>query len=361
MNPNQALNKPPDLETAVRDYLKNNSQETRQNVIRVGQAMVNYYADLYSPGKNDQALQQAANEGFLVALRRYDPSRNVLFSTYATHCIISEIRQELRTRKLFKMPLWLRRLQDDVINATEELARDNGSLPSLEDIAQKINIAEKGIIEAMQAGSVSLNEVDLNSIKSLRHETFKLPIEDVITIRKSMDRLNGIQKKVLSLISVNLRELSLAIEEEEQALTKTQAQYVRLVENGDERSSKEEEYLKNFKINYPDEFIADEVIRYFEVLSDEFGLRLVDLRYKGKPKREDECYMSIPVEIDLEGRYRGLLQLLDFMRKDEKAIRVDRVRTARNENIPARINIKIALSTFYRKEESTNNSNDPIN
>lgn len=350
MNPDQELKIPPDLESAVQDFLKNSSPEAKQNIINDGQAMVNYYAEIYSPGKIDPSLRQVAGEGFMTALNNFDPSRNVLFSTYATHCIISEIRQELRTRKLFKTPLWLRRLQEDVINATEELARENGSLPSLENIASKINIAEKGITETMQAGNVSLSEIDIGSIKSLRHETFKLPIEDVITIRKSMDRLNDIQKKVLSLISVNLRELSLAIEEEEQALTKTQVKYLRFVENGNNISNTEQEqYMKDFKINYPDEFIEDEVLRYFEVLSDEFGLRLVDLRYKGMPKQEDKNYMSILMEIDMEGRYRGLLQLLDYLRKEEIAIRVDRVRTARNEKIPARMNINISLSAFYNK------------
>ena len=357
MNPEQAINKTPDLETAVQDYLKTGSLEAKQNVITVGQVMVNYYAEIYSPGKLDETLRKAANDGYLLALKRYDPASKVLFTTYANHCIISEIRQELRTRKIFSMPEWLKRLQNEVINATEELAQDNCSLPTLEVIAKKLNVAEKGITEVMQAGSVSLKEIDLGSIKSQRHENFKLPIEDVITIRKSMDRLSNIQKKVLSLISVNLRELSLAIEEEEQALTKTQTQYIRLVENGNSVSA-EQEHWNGFKMKYPEEFSEDAVLRYFEVISDEFGLRLVDLTYKGKPKQEDKSYISILLEIDLEGRYRGLLQLLDYMRKGERAIRVDRVRTARNENVPARININIALSTYYRKNISSRSDHD---
>jgi RNA polymerase sigma-B factor len=348
LNPNQELHKSQDLESSMLAYLKNGSPEARQNVINAGRAMVHYYAEIYSPGNLDPSLLQAANEGFMTALTRFVPSHNVLFSTYATHCIISEIRQELRTRKLFKMPLWLRKLQEDVINATEVLAQENSFLPTLESIASKVNVAEKGIMEAMQAGNVSLSEIDIGSIKSLRNESFKLPIEDVITIRKSMDRLNDIQKKVLSLISVNLRELSLAIEEEEQALTKTQARYMRLVENGSNVRDTEQ-CLSDLIIGYPQEFIEDEVLRYFEVLSDEFGLRLVDLRYKGRPRDEDANYMSIRMEIDMEGRYRGLLQLLDYLRKEIKAIRVDRVRTARNENIPARMNINISLSAFYNK------------
>ncbi|MCJ7772660.1 MAG: hypothetical protein MUP22_05950 [Desulfobacterales bacterium] len=356
MNPKQAINEAPDLEAAVQDYLKTGSLEAKQNVVTVGQAMVYYYAGIYSPGKLDETLRKAANDGFLRALKLYDPVYKVLFTTYATHCIISEIRQELRSRKIFSMPEWLKRLQNDVINATEELAQDNCSLPTLEVIAQKLNVAEKGITEVMQAGSVSMKEIDLKSIKSLRHETFKIPIEDVITLRKSMDRLSNIQKKVLYLISVNLSELSLAIEEEEQALSKTQAQHIQLVENGNSVSA-EQEHWNGFKMKYPEDYSENELLRYFEVLSDEFGLRLVDLRNRGKSKQEDKSYISILLEIDLEGRYWGLLQLLDYLRKGERAIRVERVRTARNENVPARININIILNAYFRKDISSDLDN----
>ena len=345
MNSKSETGETSDLETAMQVYLENESPESKETVISIGQAMANYYAGIYSPGIIDEDLKHAAGEGFLLALKRFDPSRKVMFTTYATHCIISEIRQELRTRKLFEMPDWLIRLQEDVINATEELSRQSSSMPTLQDIAEKVNIAEKGISEAMQAGSRSLSDIDLSSLKSLRNESFKLPIEDMIAIRKSMDRLNDIQKKVLSLISVNLRELSLAIEEEDLALTKTQVQHARIVENCSDAPVLQK-HLEGFKINFPEQFSEEEVLRYFEVLSDEFGLHLVDLRCEGTLKKEDRSTMSMPVAIDLEGRYRGLLQLLDHVRSSDK-ICVQSVRTARNENIPARINIYISLITYY--------------
>lgn len=348
MNPENPTNELPDLESAVQQYLKTGSPEKKQNVIQIGQAMVNYYAGIYSPGKIDETLQKAANEGFRNALKRFDPSHEVLFSTYATHCIISEIRLELRNRNIFSTPEWLKRLQNDVINATEELAKENSFLPSLEEIAQKVNIAEKGISEAMQAGSVSLKEINLKSLRTIRHETFKLPIEDVIKIRKSMDRLTDIQKKVLSLISINLKELSLAIEEEEIALNKEQAQQQQIIENGTDVSA-EYVHLNSFKLKSPEVFSEDKILQYFEVLSDEYGLHLLDLRFNNIPRHEEGSGESVHLDIDLEGRYRGLLQLVDYMRKEETAIRVERVRTERNENIPARININIVLSIDFRK------------
>ncbi len=188
------------LETAARNYLSTGHLEAKEAVVCAGKALVNYYAGLYSPGKIDEDLRQAGYEGLLKALKRYNPERGVLFATFATHCIIGEIRHELRDRGPFKAPEWLKDLQSKIISATEELAQKNGTMPSLKEIANKANIAEGGIQEAMQAGCVSLDEMDLSKVRSLRYESFKLPIEDVITLKMSMDKMDSLQKKVVTLI-----------------------------------------------------------------------------------------------------------------------------------------------------------------
>jgi len=345
MNPEQSTSKPANLDAVVKDYLETGSPTARQDMVAVGQALINYYAGIYSQGQLDKTLQLAAKEGFLGALKRYNLSCELPFSTYATQCIISSIRQELLSRQIFKTPEWLKRIQDDVINATAELAEENEALPTLEDIAKRVNIHEEGIAEVMQAGRVSSDKINVSLLKSVHHDTFKLPIEDVIKIRKSMDRLKDIQRKVLSVISVNIKELNMAIEEEEMALSSEQAQYLRLIGLGDGKV--EEDYLKSFKMDFPEKYSEEEILRYFEVLSDEFGLNLKDLQLKEKSEQDEVGMTTVQMAVDLEGRYRGLLRLLDHLRKVEKVIRVDKVNTTRNENIPARINTRVTIRAFY--------------
>ncbi len=335
----------PGIEEAYREYKETGSKESKQNVVTIGQAMVHYFAGIYSPGRADEKLQQAAKSGFIKALNDYDPERGTLFSMYATHCIISSIRQELRNRDLFRIPEWIKDLQEDVIRATEELARQNEELPTLEDISGKLNIAEKGIAEAMLAGVVPVEQIDLSAFRSLRHETFKLPIEDVIKIRKSIDRLRDIQERFLSLISVNIKELTLAMDEEEKALNIDDTQYAKIVESFG--AELEPEYLSGYKLAFPKHFSKDALLCFFEVLSDEFGLRLVDLNFLTEPKLCEGNKYSSCLEIVLEGRYRGLVELLDYMRNSEKALTVNRVVTERNQYIPARINTKITLDAIF--------------
>ncbi len=188
------------LEAAARDYYKTGSKKAKVDVVKAGEALVTYYASLYSPGRIDEDLKQAGFEGLLKALKRFDPSNGAMFSTYASHCIIGEIRHDLRDRGPFKVPEAVKRLQAKIINATEELAQENCAMPGLKEIARKVNVAEEGIVEAMQAGCVSLDEVDLSKVRHLRYESFKLPVEDKIAIQISLEKMDNMQQKVIKLI-----------------------------------------------------------------------------------------------------------------------------------------------------------------
>jgi len=189
-----------DLEEAVCRYLQNKSKENKTAVVLAGEALINYYASLYSPGRLDEDLKQAGYEGFLKALKRFDPERGIQFSTFAVHCIIGEIRHDLRLRGPFKVPDWLRDLQSKVLRATEQLAQKNGTIPTLQEIAKTVNVSEEGIVEAMQAGTVALTEIDLSKVRNLRYESFKLPIEDIITLQISLEKIDEKQLQVIKLI-----------------------------------------------------------------------------------------------------------------------------------------------------------------
>ncbi len=188
------------LENGAKEYFITGSREAKEKAVKAGEALVSYYASLYSPGRIDEDLKQAGYEGFLKALRRFNPSKGNMFSTYASHCIIGEIRHDLRDRGPFKVPAAMKTLQAKIINATEELAQEKSAMPSLKDIARRVNVAEEGIVEAMQAGCVSLDEVDLSKGKHLRYESFKLPIEDKIAVQMSIEKMDNLQKKAIKLV-----------------------------------------------------------------------------------------------------------------------------------------------------------------
>ncbi len=188
------------LEKAVQRYFDERSVEAKEAVIEAGESLVTYYAGIYSSGMIDEDLKQAAYEGMLRALKGYEPSRGTLFSTYAVHCIIGEIRHELRRREFIKVPDWVKTVQATVLDATEKLAQEHSTMPTLGDIAKRVNVSEDGIVEAMQVGSIPFEEIDLAKVKHIRYESFKLPIEDVITVKMSLERMDELQRNVLTMI-----------------------------------------------------------------------------------------------------------------------------------------------------------------
>ncbi len=216
------------LEIAALCYTRSKSAEDKTAVVTAGETLVNYYAVLYSPGKIDEDLRQAGYEGLLKALKRFNPDKGVAFSTYASHCIIGEIRHELRDRGSFRIPEWMKGLQAKIISATEELAQKNGSMPTLREIAHRVNVTEDGIVEAMQAGCVSLDEIDLSKLRHIRYESFKLPIEDKISVQMSIEKMDQLQQQVIKLIYYE----GLTQEETARRLGLNQRKVSRLLKNG---------------------------------------------------------------------------------------------------------------------------------
>ncbi|MFQ5796896.1 MAG: sigma-70 family RNA polymerase sigma factor [Candidatus Bipolaricaulia bacterium] len=163
-------------------------------------------------GEPYEDLVQAGYIGLLNAIHNFDPDRGFKFSTYATHLIQGEIRHYIRDKhQLIRIPYWLQQLNDRVKRAEEELFQQNGKLPTLSELAKALNIEEGGVIEVLKAREsmyyISLDEkrreqdrqprIDIRKIRSKTYETFKLPIEDRIKIAIVIEKLSGIQQKVI--------------------------------------------------------------------------------------------------------------------------------------------------------------------
>ncbi len=193
------------LEQLVQEYLENPAESNASRVVEEGTALVYHFVKLYShPGDDSSGegedLVQAGFEGILKALKRFDPDRGVLFSTYASHCIIGEIRHEVRRRKTFDRPGWIADLQGKILEETERVLKETGIPPTREEISRAVNVKEEGVVQAMQAGSVPLDQLDLSRIRSIRYESFQLPIEDVIIVRQALSRLSQLQRNVIYML-----------------------------------------------------------------------------------------------------------------------------------------------------------------
>ena len=196
----EKISKHLDLEEAVVAYRNDRSEEKLKQVIMAGKPLVYHFANIYSGNRYSEDLIQAGYEGLLKALKRFDPGKGVRFVTFASHYIMGEMRHQLRREASFDRPGWVADIQSRIYRTMDDLLQKTGEPPSLEEIAEAVNIRKEGVIQALQAGRVSLETLDLNQFRHIYYENFKLPIEDQIAVRQALKRLNDMQRRVLYLI-----------------------------------------------------------------------------------------------------------------------------------------------------------------
>jgi RNA polymerase sigma-B factor len=97
-------------------------------------------------------LMQVASLGLVQAIDRFDPEREVQFSTFATVTIVGELKRHFRDRGWsIRVP---RNLQETtlLVNRTVgELWQELGRSPTAQDVANRANLTFDEVLEAMEA------------------------------------------------------------------------------------------------------------------------------------------------------------------------------------------------------------------
>ena len=98
-------------------------------------------------------LLQVASVGLIKAIDRFDPAREIAFSSYAVPTILGEIKRYFRDCTWsVRMPRDLQELALRVDRAVPKLAEDLRRQPSVGEIAGAVGVAEEEVLEALQAG-----------------------------------------------------------------------------------------------------------------------------------------------------------------------------------------------------------------
>ena len=103
-------------------------------------------------GRNEPMddLIQVGTIGLIKAIDRFDPSRGLEFSTYATPTILGELKRHFRdTGWLIHVPRRAQELQTTLNAAREELNQELGRAPTVRELATRIDVEEDAVIEAL--------------------------------------------------------------------------------------------------------------------------------------------------------------------------------------------------------------------
>ena len=152
-------------------------------------------------------LYQLACVGFLKAIKNFDESFGVVFSTYAVPMIVGEIKRFLRDDGAIKVSRLIKSQAIAINRYIENYSNEKGETPTLEEIASALNLEKEDVVIALDSAKMplSLSEPidDKSGDKSLELAD-KIPSDekeedlvDKILLKTLIDKLPEREKKII--------------------------------------------------------------------------------------------------------------------------------------------------------------------
>jgi len=102
-------------------------------------------------GEPLEDLVQVGTIGLLKAIDRFDLSREVEFSTYATPTIVGELKRHFRDKGwAVRVPRRLQELHLELSKVVAELGHELGRSPTVAEIAESASISEEEVLEGLE-------------------------------------------------------------------------------------------------------------------------------------------------------------------------------------------------------------------
>jgi RNA polymerase sigma-B factor len=128
-------------------------KELRDQLVELHMPLVVYLARRFS-GRNEPMndLVQVGAIGLIKAIDRFEPDRQLEFSTYATPTILGEIKRHFRdTGWLIHVPRRAQEMQTTLNAARADLSQELGRAPTVAELAERIEIDQDTVLEALDA------------------------------------------------------------------------------------------------------------------------------------------------------------------------------------------------------------------
>ncbi|MFC2376741.1 MAG: RNA polymerase sigma factor SigF [Lancefieldella sp.] len=134
-------------------YQETHDSEVRDQLIVSHLNLVRFLASKFkNRGEPLDDLIQVGTIGLIKAIDRFDPSRGLEFTTYATPTIMGEIKRHFRDKGWsVRVPRRLQELSAKVNQVTDELTTELQRSPSIDEIAKKLEVSVDEVLEAMES------------------------------------------------------------------------------------------------------------------------------------------------------------------------------------------------------------------
>lgn len=153
-------------------------------------------------GAEYEDLVQIGSIGMLKAVKNFDLTREIRFSTYAVPLIIGEIKRFLRDDGIIKVSRSLKRTATDIAAKKNLFIQEHGREPTVSELAAACNTGEEDIVSALEvsAGVISLSEPRQEGGASLENllgaDNISAIVEN-ISLRQALSALPAEEKELI--------------------------------------------------------------------------------------------------------------------------------------------------------------------
>src|SRR3954451_13301346 len=136
------------------EYQRTGDRKLRNELIEAHKSLASHLARRYANrGEPFDDLLQVAYLGMLKAVERFDPERNLEFSTYATVTVEGELKRHFRDKTWsVRVPRRPQQLHLRLGNVINDLPQRLSRPPRIPEVAAELGVAEEEVLEAMEVG-----------------------------------------------------------------------------------------------------------------------------------------------------------------------------------------------------------------
>jgi RNA polymerase sigma-B factor len=157
------------------EYRESHDRRLRNELIEAHKSLAMHLARRFANrGEPFDDLLQVAYLGMLKAVERFDPDRQLEFSTFATATVEGELKRHFRDRTWsVRVPRRPQELHLRLGNAINELSQRLKRPPRIPELAEELGVAEEDVLEAMEVGG-AYRSTSIDSRPSENSETLTL-------------------------------------------------------------------------------------------------------------------------------------------------------------------------------------------
>ena len=207
----------------LRRYHEHGDQSAREALLERHLPLVRSLARRYAGrGEALEDIEQVGTIGLIKAIDRYELSREVALTTYATPNVVGEIKRHFRDKAwTIRVPRHLQELNGKLSKTIERLTITLARSPTIAEIATEVDATPEEVLEALEAGwaysPVSLSvgnspDGDLDPLETIGSEDAQFELADHRTVLEpALGGLSAREREILRLrFDVGLTQTEIA-------------------------------------------------------------------------------------------------------------------------------------------------------